>query len=139
MMYYDIEHEDLYFFKEYKSYKKNNKQISDGLLEAGFSQCYTIIADNDQKTINDLRSYGWSIRAAKKQGLRDTGFRWLQTRHRLIFDPNRTHGAIEEFESYHYVTDRDGKQKSMYPEGQEDHYISSARYGPEQLYIKAGV
>lgn len=139
MMYYDPINRDLYIFKEYYSHKKNNQQISEGLLEAGFTQDYMIIADNDQKAIDDLRSYGWLIRAAKKQKLRDTGFRWLQTRNRIIIDPVRCPEHSEEFGNYHYVVDRDGNQKSMYPEGQADHCIAEVRYALERLYIQAGV
>lgn len=137
MMYYDPISRDLYIFKEYHSYKQNNKQISEGLLKAGFSQDYIITCDNDQKTIDDLRSYGWSARPAKKQKLRDAGFKWLQGLNRIIID-SRCIETIREFEEYHYVIDRDGNQKSMYPEGQADHHIAATRYALERLFMRAG-
>lgn len=138
MMYFDPINRDLYIFKEYHSYKQNNQQISNGLLEAGFSQDYVIIADNDQKAIADLASYGWSIRAAKKNRMRDIQYKWLQGLNRIVIDPIRCPNTLLEFEEYHYIVDRDGNQKSMYPEGQADHHISAIRYGPEPIIMRAG-
>lgn len=139
MCYYDIQNRLLYIFKEYHSYKQNNQQISDGLERAGFSKDYIITCDNDEKTIRDLNAFGWHAIAAKKHNLRDIGFSWLQCLNGIIIDGIRCPYTAEEFVNYHYITNKDGVVKSMYPEGQADHHIADIRYAVEKLYMKAGV
>lgn len=138
---YDRQYRRLYIFKEFYGKKLNNKQISDGLLAAGFDVDRILTCDNDEKTIADLRSFGWyRARAARKgQGSRDAGFKWLQGLTAIIFDQSRTPLAAAEFLEYHHAQDKYGDIKSVYPEGQPDHFIAGARYATEELRRQAGV
>lgn len=140
-MKYDPDNRFLYIFREFYKGKLNNKQISDGLEAAGFSKDYLIIADKDEKTINDLRSYGWRIQSAVKgPGSVEEAFKWLQGLNKIIIDDKRCPNAAEEFLLYHYCMDKFGNIKSGYKDtdNQADHIIAGARYGTERLRRRAG-
>jgi len=139
-MFYDRESRILYIFKEFNMGKLNNLQISDGLDKAGFLREYRITADNDSKSINDLKDLGWDIRAAiKGPGSRDTGMEWLQGLTQIVIDETRCPKTAEEFENYIYKVNKDGEVKGMYPEGQADHHIAAIRYGMEVVWRRKGM
>ena len=133
---YDRHDRVLYIFREFHANKLNNKQISVGLLDSGFDMDRILTCDNDEKTIADLRSYGWyRARAAiKGQGSRDSGFKWLQGLNKIVIDDSRTPYTASEFLEYHYIQDKYGDIKNVYPEGQNDHHIAAVRYAMEQVW-----
>lgn len=140
LMYYDRESRILYIFGEFNQGKLNNEQISQGLDKAGILREYRITADNDSKTITDLKDYGWDIRAAiKGPGSRDTGMEWLQGLTQIVIDEKRCPKTAEEFENYIYKVNKDGEVKGMYPEGQQDHHIAAVRYGMEVIWRRKGM
>lgn len=139
-MHYDRESRILYIFNEFNQGKLNNQQISQGLDKAGILRDYRITADNDSKTINDLKDLGWDIRAAiKGPGSRDTGMEWLQGLTQIVIDEKRCPKTAEEFENYIYKVNKDGEVKGMYPEGQKDHHIAAVRYAMEVVWRRKGM
>lgn len=140
MMKYDPDERILYIFKEFHAGKLNNKQISEGLEQAGFTREYKITCDNDEKTINDLRTFNWYVRSAiKGPGSKDAGFKWLQGLSEIVIDNSRCPNTATEFTEYHYTYDKFGELRGEYPEGQEDHHIAAVRYAMEEIWRKAGM
>lgn len=139
-MHYDRQSRILYIFKEFNKGKLNNLQISEGLDSAGILRDYRITADNDNKTIADLRDLGWDIRAAiKGPGSRNTGMEWLQGLTQIVIDETRCPETAEEFEGYIYKIDKEGEIQGMYPEGQRDHHIAAVRYAMETVWRRKGM
>ena len=142
MMHYDIQKRTLYIFKEFHGGELNNKQISDGLDKAGFYKWMRITSDKDEKTIKDLKDFGWDIKSAiKGPGSVETGFEWLSGLDAIIIDPVRCPYTSTEFSEYHRCFDKAGNIKSGYKDtdNQADHHIAAVRYGMEPLIRKAGM
>lgn len=140
-MKYDPDNRFLYIFKEMYRGELNNQQISDELETCGFSRDYLIVSDNDQKTINDLRSMGWRIQSAVKgPGSIEISFKWLQGLSKIFIDNKRCPNTAEEFLLYHYCMDKFGNIKDGYKDtdNQADHSIAAVRYGMEPLWRRAG-
>ena len=140
MMFYDSDARVLYIFKEFQQGQLNNQQISDGLLNAGFTTDYIITADNCDKDISDLNSFGWSVRPAiKGPGSRDKGFKWLCGLSQIVIDPIRCPKTANEFESYVYKANKEGVITGLFPEGQDDHHIAAVRYAMESVWRRKGM
>ncbi len=140
MMYYDTDARVLYIFMEFQQGELNNQQISDGLLTAGFTTDYIITADNCDKDISDLNSFGWSVRPAiKGPGSRDKGFKWLCGLSQIVIDPIRCPKTANEFESYVYKANKEGVITGLFPEGQDDHHIAAVRYAMESVWRRKGM
>lgn len=140
MMYYDTDSRVLYIFKEFEQGELNNQQISDGLYAAGFLPDYIITADNVDKDIADLNSFGWQVRPAiKGPGSREKGFKWLCGLSQIVIDPVRCPKTANEFESYVYKANKEGELVGLFPEGQKDHHIAAVRYAMESVWRRKGM
>lgn len=148
---------ELFIFDELKAYKQGNKETSDlltkHLQETGAWKWYNtsmptapaefgvkLTPDSaEPKSIADYRAYGWHCHEPTKTGLRDYGFKWLQSLTAIHIDRKRAPDAWEEFTGYEYETSKDGDIISTYPEGQADHFIACVRYGMEEVYKRKGL
>lgn len=102
---------------------------------------YRIIGDSaEPKSIADYREYGWNIRGVVKgKGSLDTGFKWLQSRKKIVIDPARCPDAADEFSLYEYEIDRHtGKIVEGFPQGQPDHSLACARYALSDVWMRRG-
>ena len=139
-MHYDSSQRTLYIYFELEELKKGNLELQDIMLKNGISKEELITADsNEPKSIGDFRMWGWCMRGAEKgAGSRDAGYKWLQTRAKIVIDPIRCPRTMEEFTSYEYDRDKEGNIITGYPEGQADHHIAASRYATERIWKHRG-
>lgn len=140
-MSYDMKTETLYIFDELKLYKHGNFDASEKLLEHGANMSDRITADSaEPKSIADFREYGWNMKGAiKGKGSLESGFKWLQSRKKIVIDPKRAKTSADEFSLYeHEIDKRTGEILSGYPQGQEDHCLSAVRYALESVWTRRG-
>ena len=148
---------ELFIFDELKAYKQGNRETSDLLVnhlkESGHWKWYNhsmptapaefgvkLTPDSaEPKSIADYRAYGWHCHEPTKTGLRDYGFKWLQSLTAIHIDRKRCPDTWEEFTGYEYQINKDGDIISTYPEGQADHFIACVRYAMEEVYRKRGL
>lgn len=148
---------ELFIFDELKAYKKGNAETSALLLEhllaSGAWRWYTtrepkapaetnvrLAPDSaEPKSLADYRAYGWQVHAPDKTGLRDYGFKWLQSLACIHIDAERCPNAWQEFSGYSYVMNKNGEIEATYPEGQADHFIAATRYALEEVYKRRGL
>lgn len=155
-MAYDPGKRVLYIFDELKAYKKGNAATSALLFEhlrAGSwkwynrtlpgspSECNIKLTPDsaEPKSIADYREYGWHCHEPDKTGLRDYGFKWLQSLAAIHIDAERCPNAWAEFNEYSYVMNKSGEIEETYPEGQADHAIAAVRYALEEVYKRRGL
>ena len=156
-MAYNPHTRELFIFDELDAKKKGNKETSDLLLkhlqDSGHWKWYNtskptapaemgvkLVPDNaEPKSIADYREYGWHCHAPTKTGLRDYGFKWLQSLTHIYIDRQRCPMAFAEFNDYHADVDKNGEITSSYPEGQTDHLIACVRYAMEEIYKRKGL
>lgn len=148
---------ELFIFDELKAYKQGNKETSD-LLVSHFRETknwkwYNHVEPTapaefgvklspdsaEPKSIGDYRAYGWHCHEPEKTGLRDYGFKWLQSLTVIHIDRKRCPNTWAEFNEYEYQMDKNGAIISTYPEGQPDHFIACVRYAMEEIYRKRGL
>lgn len=93
-----------------------------------------IICDSaEPRSIAELRSRGVRVIPAKKGP--DSvayGMKWLQSRVKIVIDPQKTPRAAGEFSTYEYERDRDGEPLPFYPD-RNNHLIDAARYALESV------
>ena len=155
-MAYDPAKRILYIYDELADYKKGNQETSQILLDHFLSGPWVwynrtkpgspselnvkLAPDGaEPKSISDYRAYGWHCVEPVKTGLRDYGFKWLQSLTAICIDRKRAPKTWAEFSGYEYETARDGTIISTYPEGQPDHHIACVRYGMEEVYRRKGL
>lgn len=146
---------ELFIYSELEELKKGNEETSRILLdyfrngawmwyntrqpESPSEIAAKLVPDSaEPKSISDYREYGWHCHEPKKTGLRDYGFKWLQTLSAIYIDRKRCPKTWEEFHGYAYETDKNGEVISTYPEGQADHHIACVRYALEEIYRRKG-
>jgi PBSX family phage terminase large subunit len=155
-MAYKPDTRELFIFDELKAYKKGNEKTSDLLLEhlqggawrwynrsrpGSPAECAVKLAPDsaEPKSISDYRAYGWHCTEPVKTGLRDYGFKWLQSLTAIYIDKARAPETFAELTGYEYETDKNGEIISTYPEGQADHFIACIRYAMEEVYRRRGL
>lgn len=140
-MCYDMKNETLYIFNELKLYKHGNYEASEAMKKYGVTMADRITADSaEPKSVADFREYGWNMRGALKgKGSLDAGFKWLQSRKKIVIDPARCPESADEFSLYeHEIDRRTGEIIAGYPQGQEDHAMAAVRYALECVWMKRG-
>jgi len=91
----------------------------------------TVADSAEPKSIDELRSYGIRVFAAKKgPGSVEFGVKWLQDLEAIIIDPLRCPLAAKEFINYSLETDRSGMVKDKFPD-KDNHSIDAVRYALE--------
>ena len=136
--YEPAQHRLLIWFEDV-AVKCSNENTSKMLKDKGFTSNDLITCDSaEQKSISDLRAFGWLARAAEKgPGSREYSYKWLQSLREIIIDNTRCPVAAEEFLGYEYDRDKDGNVISGYPDG-KDHCIDAVRYSTERIWKKRG-
>ncbi len=154
-MAYDFAKRTLYIYDELWAYKKGNPETSAMLMQhlrEGYYKWYTNVKPEspaetcmkltpdsaEPKSIADYRSYGWHCHEPKKTGLRDYGFKWLQSLTAIYIDKRRAPKTWDEFYSYEHEKNKAGEIIASYPEGRPDHHIACVRYAMEEVYSKRG-
>jgi PBSX family phage terminase large subunit len=128
-MHYDAKHEVLYIFDEIYQQKLSNKRAVDKMKEITSSG--RIIADNESRTIAEMKGYGLNIyRAQKGPDSVEFGLKWLQERAKIYIDKRRCPNTYREFVNYEYERNRDGQFISAYPD-KNNHAIDATRYATE--------
>ena len=155
-MAYKPDTRELFIFDELKAYKKGNEATSKLLFThlrehswqwyntrqpSSPAECNVKLTPDsaEPKSIADYRSYGWRCHEPIKTGLRDYGFKWLQSLKAIHIDKARCPDTWAEFNGYSYVTNKNGEIEDTYPEGQSDHSIAAVRYALEEVYKRKGL
>ena len=104
-MSYDANNRKLYIYREEIGVKHDNEMWESRINDL---KNFTIVADgNEQKTINDFKSWGYDMRSAiKGPNSVHEGMKWLAGLNEIIIDPRRCPYAFNEFTSYEYVKDK---------------------------------
>lgn len=146
IMSFDSKSQTLYIFDELYLYKKGNYEafveLQNHLQSLGYSITENrITADSaEPKSIADFRQWGANVRGAVKGvGSLNTGFKWLQSLHKIVIDPARCPKACNEFSLYEYEIDKkSGEILAGYPQGQPDHFMALTRYALEGIWKHRG-
>lgn len=132
-LYYDGTRRRLYLFAEVAGLNLSNRLLSMKIKK--YNDIVTIADSAEPKSIDELRSYGIRVSAAKKgPGSVEFGIKWLQDLEAIIIDPLRSPLAAKEFINYALETDRNGMIKNKFPD-KDDHSIDAARYALEDDMI----
>ncbi len=100
-----------------------------------YNDVITVADSAEPKSIDELRSYGIRVTAAKKgPGSVEFGIKWLQDLEAIIIDPLRSPLAAKEFINYALETDRNGMVKDKFPD-KDNHSIDAVRYALEDDMI----
>lgn len=136
-MSYDANNRVLYIFREECAVKQDSEMWASRIVDA---KPYTIVADtNEQKSINDMRSFGYDMRGAQKgPNSVHEGIKWLQGLTKIVIDPIRCPNAYKEFTDYEYVKDKEGNPVTAYVDD-KNHSIAAVRYAMEVVWKRRGL
>jgi phage terminase large subunit len=130
-IHYDAKRRRLYFMDEISGINLFNREFFEKAKQRGYTHTPTIADSAEPKSIDELRSFGMTIKGAKKgPGSVEFGIKWLQELEQVIIDPVRCPRAAKEFVNYSLEMDRSGEVKSRFPD-KDDHSIDAARYALE--------
>lgn len=132
---YNKAQHELIVFDELCVNKVENEETARILKEEkGLTEQDLIVCDSaEPKSISDYINYGLYARGAVKgNGSIDYGIKWLASLKRIVFDPERTPKALEEFINYEYERDDNGEIISGYID-EDNHSIDALRYATEQF------
>lgn len=130
---------------DFESYKKIHRNYSPEVIAKQYLleiMNERITADSaEPKSVADFRNYGWNMKGAVKgKGSLEAGFKWLQSRKKIVIDPLRCPEAADEFSLYEYDIDkRTGEIMEGYPQGQKDHSLAACRYAMEEVWNRKGM
>lgn len=128
-LHYDSTRRRLYLFAEVAGLNLSNRLLSMKIQK--YNDVITVADSAEPKSIDELRSYGIRVTAAKKgPGSVEFGIKWLQDLEAIIIDPQRCPLAAKEFINYALETDRNGMIKNKFPD-KDDHSIDAVRYALE--------
>lgn len=130
-MHYDSKRRRLYLIDEVAGIGLFNRELFDKLKARRYHLMLTTADSAEPKSIDELRSFGMSIKGAKKgPGSVEFGIKWLQGLESIIIDPVRCPLAAKEFINYALETTKAGDVKSRFPD-KDNHSIDACRYGCE--------
>ena len=133
-MHYDGTRRRLYLFAEVAGLSLSNRLLYMKIQK--YNDVITVADSAEPKSIDELRSYGIRVVAAKKgPGSVEFGIKWLQDLEKIIIDPQRCPLAAKEFINYSLETDRSGMVKNKFPD-KDDHSIDAVRYALEDDMIR---
>jgi len=128
-LHYDSTRRRLYLFAEVAGLNLSNRLLWMKIQK--YNDVITVADSAEPKSIDELRSYGIRVTAAKKgPGSVEFGIKWLQDLEAIIIDPQRCPLAAKEFINYSLETDRNGIVKNKFPD-KDDHSIDATRYALE--------
>jgi phage terminase large subunit len=128
----------IYIAEEAYAHKVPNRQLPDFMDGVTGVRDHPVTADSARpETIDYLNSCGFSVFGARKgAGSVKNGITWLQG-YEVVISPDCPNVA-EEWRSYCWATDANGKPLSYPAEKQQDHGIDAVRYAAEDASIQAG-
>lgn len=145
-MAYDFKDEVLYILYELDLHKLGNWDVSERrkawFEEHNIDLQERITGDSaEPKTIADNREWGWNMRGCiKGKGSLEMGFKWLQTRKKIVIDPVQCPKTADEFSLLEFPLDkRTGEIMRVFDTSQPDHSIASVRYAMNDIIIQRGV
>jgi phage terminase large subunit len=128
-LHYDSTRRRLYLFAEVAGLNLSNRLLWMKIQK--YNDVITVADSAEPKSIDELRSYGIRVTAAKKgPGSVEFGIKWLQDLEAIIIDPLRSPLAAKEFINYALETDRNGMVKDKFPD-KDNHSIDAVRYALE--------
>lgn len=138
---FDAKKLDLYIFDEFSTLRTRNEDSFRMLYEEEkkLKKDELLIADSaEEKSIADFKAYGAFIRGADKgpDSVR-YGIKWLQGLRHIYIDKKRCPETYNEFVSYEYERDKDGKFISAYPD-KDNHSIDAVRYALQKWSNRRG-
>ena len=140
-MHFDHKKLDLYIFDEYSTKHTRNEDVFHELydVQKKVRRDELVIADSaEPKSVADFRAYGGYVReAAKGPDSVRYGIKWLQGLRHIYIDRKRCPETYNEFVSYEYEQDKDGKFISDYPD-ENNHSIDATRYAMEKYANRKG-
>ena len=126
----------LFIFDEIYARGMTNSRAAEEICRRGFAGRMITCDSAEPKSINDLRSFGLRVRAARKgPDSVEHGIRFLQGLDKIVIDPNRCKNTAREFSHYELKRGRDGEFISAYPD-KDNHSIDAARYAIEDSITK---
>ena len=136
-MSYDANNRILYIYREEYAVKQDSEMWAVRIDDV---KDYTIVADtNEQKSINDFRSYGFDMRGARKgPNSVHVGMKWLAGLNKIVIDPVRCPYTFKEFVGYEYEKDKEGNPVTAYPD-KDNHTIAAVRYAMEAVFTRRGL
>jgi len=128
----------LFLFDEISGIGLFNRELFDKLRGRGYDRDMTIADSAEPKSIAELKSYGMTVKGARKgPGSVEYGIKFLQDLEQIIIDPERCPRAAKEFINYALEMDRAGEVKNRFPD-KDNHSIDACRYACEDD-MKVGV
>ncbi len=132
-LHYDSTRRRLYLLAEVAGLNLSNRLLWMKIQK--YNDVITVADSAEPKSIDELRSYGIRVTAAKKgPGSVEFGIKWLQDLEAIIIDPQRCPLAAKEFINYSLETDRNGMVKNKFPD-KDDHSIDAVRYALEDAMV----
>lgn len=128
----------IYIANEAYAHKVPNRQLAEFMDQVPEVRDYAITGDSSRpETIDYLNSCGFSVHGAKKgAGSVKNGITWLQG-YEVVISPDCPNIA-EEWRSYCWATDANGKPMAHPADKQQDHGIDAVRYAVEEASRQAG-
>lgn len=136
-MSYDIENKVLYIYDEFhKTHLPDPSELLEYLHNNGYSKGNLITADShDADKIAFMRNYGYSVVGAHKiKNVKTYGYNFLVGLTKIVIDKERCPFTYKEFFEYHHDLNKNDELINSYPEGQEDHHMSSVIYALERIW-----
>jgi PBSX family phage terminase large subunit len=132
-MYYDKKQEIIYIIDEVYLYGANNFVLASKIKHKA-GKLFIIGDSEDPRTINEMILLGLNVGKAKKgKDSKDHGIMWLKGRAKIVIDKKRTPNIADDFETYEYKKDKEGKIIYDFPE--EPDGSASCRYGLEKYIL----
>lgn len=131
----DTRRKALYIYHEFYGLKVTNERIAKHILSRRLPRTTIVKADSaEQKSINDVRSYGICIAPCTKgKGSIERTMRHLTDDiDKIYIDPERCPNTYREFSSYELDKDRNGNFKAEYPD-RDNHTIDAVRYAEQDI------
>lgn len=127
-LHYDRTRRCIYLFDEIYRVKMSNREAAIEIKDRGLDDVMIIADSAEQKSIDEVLSYGVDILGAKKgPGSVEFGEKWLDDLEAIIIDPSRCPNGAKEFENIDYQVDKDGNTKNRL-EDKNNHIIDATRY-----------
>jgi phage terminase large subunit len=127
-MHYDHKRRRLYLLHEISGINLFNREFYDKLATTGYQREMTIADSAEPKSIGELKSYGMTVKPARKgPGSVEHGIKSMQDLEAIVIDPTRCPRAAKEFINYTLEMDRNGEIRSRFPD-KDNHSIDTVRY-----------
>lgn len=126
----DLKGKTLYVWDELYEQGLSNKDISERITAKGYRKEHIVADSAEPKSIDELRSLGLRVEAAKKgKDSVNNGIQWIQDL-KIVVHP-RCPSFLTEISNYSWAKDRFGKALNV-PVDDFNHLMDAMRYGLEK-------